>query len=201
MIEEKRRLRKQMREMRRACPDRAMLDGKITAHFMQSEIYQKAEQLLLYCSFDAEADTYALLAAALADGKEVYLPRCVPGTNRMHFYRVFSVDELQADAFGIPAPAKNAERLFTAGKNAVCVVPGLAFSKEGDRLGYGRGYYDTFLEKIDVCTVGLCYSFQITEHVPTEQHDKRMRYICTENGIFACAEKHFYMKGSAKYER
>lgn len=188
MIEEKRRLRKRMREMRRACPARAALNRELAEYFIQSEIYQKAEQLLLYCSFDAEADTYALQQRALADGKEVYLPRCVPNTNLLRFYRVFSLEELQADAFGIPAPAENSERLFTAGKNAVCVVPGLAFSKEGDRLGYGRGYYDTFLEKIDVCTVGFCYGFQITEHIPTEPHDKRMQYICTERGIWACAE-------------
>lgn len=188
MIQEKRMLRKRMRDLRRACADRAALDQKITEHFLKSEIYQKTEHLLLYAGFDSEADTYAILNRALLDGKAVYLPRCAAKSNEMQFFRIFSQNELKADAFGIPAPAEKKERLFAKGNRAVCIVPGLAFTEHGDRLGYGRGYYDTFLEKICVCTVGLCYSFQLVEHVPMERHDKRMRYLCTDQGLCSCAE-------------
>ena len=188
MIEEKRMLRRTMRVLRREYPNRHVLDGMITEQFLKSEIYRDAEDLLLYASFDAEADTHALIKNALEDRKRVYLPRCVPHSNILQFYRIDSPDELVPDAFGISAPPAAEERLFSSAKNTVCVVPGLAFSEHGERLGYGKGYYDTFLEKIDVCTVGLCYSFQITKHIPTEPHDKRMRYLCTEQGVIRCGD-------------
>ena len=70
-------------------------------------------------------------------------------------------------------------------KNALCFVPGLAFTRSGKRLGYGKGYYDTFLNRIPVCTVGLCYDFQLIEDLPTEAHDKPVSYICTDRGLYA----------------
>ena len=186
MIEEKKMLRRQMQAMRRSCANREQLDLCITEQFLKSEIYRNTDVLLLYASFDAETDTFALIENALADKKAVYLPRCDRDSNQMDFYRVMSVSELNMDAFGILAPEEKKECLFAGENGAVCVVPGLAFTKRGERLGYGRGYYDTFLEKIDVHTVGFCYGFQVIDRVPTEWHDKRMRYLCTEKGLQRC---------------
>lgn len=176
-------LRRQMRALRRDCIGREELDRRITEHFLRSEIYRNTPVLLIYASYDAETDTYAVIRQALADGKAVYLPRCEKESNVMHFYKISSLEDLKTDAFGIPAPIKNDEWRFTPGTEAVCVVPGLAFTPCGERLGYGRGYYDTFLERTDVCTVGLCYAFQVAKHIPVEAHDKRMRFLCTEHGM------------------
>ena len=184
MIEEKRLLRKEMRTMRRNHPDRFSLDRMITGQFLKSEIYRDADELLLYASFDAETDTYALIDRALEDRKRVYLPRCVPHSNILQFYRIDSPKELVPDAFGICAPPPAEERLFVPLGSTVCVVPGLAFSRNGERLGNGKVYYGAILEKIDVFTVGLCYGIQVTGHVPTEPHVKRMLYMCTEHGVF-----------------
>ena len=188
MMEEKRMLRKRLRTLRRSCVNREELDRRITEHFLQSEIYRNTPVLLIYASYDTEVDTYAVIHRALADGKSVYLPRCEKESNAMHFYGISSLEDLKTDAFGIPAPAEIDGRQFTPGTEAVCVVPGLAFTLCGERLGYGRGYYDAFLEKTDVCTVGLCYGFQVAEHIPTEEHDKRMRFLCTEHGMLRCGQ-------------
>lgn len=184
-------LRRQMRRVRSECKSREELDARIADIFLQSEIYDSAKQLLLYASFRSEADTYKIFDKALADGKEVFFPYCVPNTNELRFFRVLSRDELKKDAFDIPAPPVSELRLWHPDGPSVCVLPGLAFSGSGERLGYGRGYYDTFLQQANVCTVGLCYGFQIVEAVPTEPHDQRVQYLCTEKGMIPCsAEVH-----------
>lgn len=188
MIEEKKMLRRFMRTCRRSCGDRSQLDQRITEQFLKSEIYHNSGVLLIYASFDAEVSTDAIIANALADSKCVCLPRCSIDSNRMDFYSIKSLSELKADAFGILAPEEKVERLFTGGTDAVCVVPGLAFTRQGERIGYGKGYYDAFLEKNNVCTVGLCYEFQVVDTIPTETHDKRMQYLCTEKGLHRCNE-------------
>ena len=179
-------LRREMRLRRDTAPDRAELDSTISRHFLTSALYQKAECLLCYVSFSSEADTYGILETALLDGKAVYAPYCVPGTNRLLFYRIRSLSDLQKDAFGIFAPKPEGKNLYTGLNRALCVVPGLAFSRSGERLGYGRGYYDTFLNQENLCTVGLCYDFQIVTSVPTEPHDRKMHYLCTETGLRPC---------------
>lgn len=186
MIQEKQQLRREMRRLRSDFPNRKELDADIAESFLASELYQNAEQILLYASYNTEANTYRIFSQAREDGKCVFFPRCVPGTNILRFYRVDFLDDLKEDAFGILAPTTSEEYVLTDNVHSVCIVPGLAFSMKGERLGYGRGYYDTYLSQTDICTVGLCYSFQIVENVPTEPHDRYMDYLCTEKGLIPC---------------
>ena len=186
MIAEKSLLRKQMHVLRNGCDNRSVLDAQITEHFLQSSLYCSCSTLLLYASYRSEADTFALLNRALADGKAVYLPRCEENTASMDFYRVLSVEDLVPGAFSILEPKVGSACLPKNLRDALCIVPGLAFTERGERLGYGRGYYDTFLEKTNTPTVGFCYGFQVVSSVPTEKHDKRMAYLCTEYGLVRC---------------
>lgn len=183
---QKNALRAEMRRQRKTCPDRSHRDFLLFQRFISSALYQNAEIILGYVSFGTEADTKQILQRALLDKKDVYLPRCIPDTNRMCFYQIDSLSDLKTDAFGIPAPTADNARCFHASNPAVCLVPGLAFSAKGERLGYGKGYYDTFLEKIDVCTIGFCYDFQLLPTVPVEEHDKLMRFICTDQTLLNC---------------
>ena len=80
---------------------------------------------------------------------------------------------------GTPLPACGERPLLCAGA---------CFHPQRERLGYGKGYYDTFLNRIPVCTVGLCYDFQLIEDLPTEAHDKPVSYICTDRGLYRCAQ-------------
>lgn len=163
----------------------------MAARLLRSKIYQSAETLLCYMSYADEADTKEILYDALRAGKRVYLPYCVPGTNQLEFYRIAALSELRADAFGIPAPTPDPEKRFVQESNVLCIVPGLAFSPKGERMGYGRGYYDTFLEDHAVCTLGLCYGFQVIPTVPVEPHDRTVRYLCTESGVFEMPQEIF----------
>ncbi len=188
MIQEKHLLRTEMRRLRRDFQKRKELDNCIAESFLCSEIYKGADQILLYASINSEADTYLIFEQARKDGKFVFFPRCVPDTNIIQFYRADTISELHNDAFGIPAPLASEEKAFENSEQdrVVCVVPGLAFSETGKRLGYGRGYYDTFLAKFNICTVGFCYGFQVIPNVPTESHDRRIDYLCTEKGLIPC---------------
>lgn len=179
-------LRREMRRRRNEASDRDDRNGRILECFLKSVLYENAEQLLCYVSYGSEADTYGILEAALQDGKAVYAPYCVPGTNHLLFYRIYAVSDLKEDAFGIPAPQPEAKNLYAGSESALCIVPGLAFAPSGERLGYGRGYYDAFLNQENLCTVGLCYGFQIVSDVPTEPHDQKMHYLCTETGLWPC---------------
>ena len=184
---DKRALRREMLALRRACTDRAERDEALFRCVTASALYREADCVLCYVSFDCEAETIRLLRQTLADGKSLYVPRCVPGTNHMDFYRIQSPDLLQPGAYGILEPPAEACLRFTGEERAVCFVPGVAFTVKGARIGYGKGYYDTFLEKIDACAVGLCYDFQIVSAIPAEAHDKRMDYIITDMNLYKCS--------------
>lgn len=176
-------LRREMLAHRNACANRESWDDALFRRVVSSELYQEAACVLCYVSFGSEANTRRLLRQILSDGKRLFVPRCVPGTNQMEFYRITSLDSLKPGAYGILEPPK-AER-FAGDPSAVCFVPGLAFTAQGQRIGYGKGYYDTFLEKTGVCAVGLCYDFQIVPAISSEAHDRAMDYIITDQNLYA----------------
>ena len=123
---------------RKACTDRATRDNCLLQRLMALSVYQKASCVLSYVSFGTEADTLRILDRVLADGKALYVPKCVPNTNRMVFYRISALRDLSPGAYGILEP-KEAE-VYQDEASALCLVPGLAFSANGARLGYGKGY-------------------------------------------------------------
>ena len=142
---------------------------------------------LSYVSFGTEADTLRILDRVLADGKALYVPKCVPNTNRMVFYRISALRDLSPGAYGILEP-KEAE-VYQDEASALCLVPGLAFSANGARLGYGKGYYDTFFAQHPVLKLGLCYDFQLVPQVPTQPHDVRMDGILTDKRLVLTADE------------
>ncbi len=103
----------------------------------------------------------------------------------MLFYKINSVDDLETGAYGIPTVNPESSNLIIPDSKTLCVVPALAFDKNGTRLGYGGGYYDRYLKKANVTTVGLSYQKCIAEVIPAEEHDIRITKIITENGILS----------------
>lgn len=145
--------------------------------FLESEFYTNSEILLVYLSINSEPDTALLIKKALIDKKSVYLPK-VTG-DYMNFHRVTLSTDFQAGSFGIPEPVN--DELFKCGK-AVCIVPGLAFDKSGNRLGYGKGYYDKYLsDKNDILKIGFCCRCNFVSKLPVDKHDVVMDYIFADN--------------------
>ncbi|MBT6325167.1 MAG: 5-formyltetrahydrofolate cyclo-ligase [Bdellovibrionales bacterium] len=106
---------------------------------------------------------------------------------KMSFFKSrYTQLELKND-FGakIQVPPKNSEEAIPS----ILLIPGIAFSKDGNRLGRGKGFYDRYLSKFTGIKVGLCYEVQIKESLPTEGHDQRVDYIITPNGMINCKEE------------
>ena len=138
-----------------------------------------ADTLLLYSALQDEVPTQSLLDELVAQGKTVLLPRVVSDTD-MELRQYTGLQDLQVGAFDILEPTG---KLFTDyEKIDVAVVPGMAFDKEGHRLGRGKGYYDRFLRLLPkTYKIGICFSWQLVDNVPTDEHDILMDQIMTVN--------------------
>ena len=125
--------------------------------------------LLLYSALPDEVPTQNLMDELVAQGKTVLLPRVISDTD-MELHRYTGKQDLQIGAYGILEPTGE---LFTDYKAIdVAIVPGMAFDTDGHRLGRGKGYYDRFLTRIPyIYKIGLCFSWQIVDCVPSDEHD------------------------------
>jgi len=190
MSAEKDRLRGELLARRSAIRDRERKDKAIFEAVSALPLYQKAGQILFYVSTSEEADSRKLLAAALREKKEVFVPLCFP-ESRLAFYRIRCMEDLRPGHFGIlePEPSQCKELALEPGKSfegALCLVPGVAFDLRGCRLGYGKGYYDRFLAGRSIPTVGLCYRELVLPELPAEEYDQRVGLLATEEGCVAC---------------
>lgn len=152
---------------------------------------------LAYASFRSELDTSALLEWGWRRGAAVLLPACRPDDRSMALYRVRGAAELAPGAYGLPEPdPAQAEPWTDLAAIGAVFTPGLAFSPDGGRLGYGGGYYDRFAAVMQrACTassarwVGLCFAAQVTAGVPVEPHDARLDGCVTEHGIMMTGQR------------
>lgn len=135
---------------------------------LQSEAYQTCRTIYGYLPFNQEVDLHMLLQQALADGKQVALPKCI-GTE-MKFILLSDLSQVHPSAFGAPEPTVAEPE--ACDDTALVIVPGLVFDRHGHRIGYGGGYYDRFLAREPHHpTIALCYDFQLTDTLPAEAHD------------------------------
>ena len=182
----KQQLRAHFKKLREGIPanERASLDAGIARQVRALPEYKQAQLVLPYLAFGAEVETRGIIEAAWADDKVVALPRCVPGTRDMRWYVVNSYDGLVTSNLGVEEPAENpaCEIDPAAFEGALCLVPGLTFDKHGYRLGYGGGFYDTFLAHFTGTSVGLCRSCQMSRNVEArDTHDLPVNLVVTES--------------------
>lgn len=132
----------------------------------------EARIVLLYSALPDEVPTLPLLNRLTTEGKTVLLPRVVSDTD-MELRRYTGPNDLEPGAFGIMEPTGE---LFTDYDLIdVAVVPGMAFDREGHRLGRGKGYYDRFLAQLPhIYKIGICFPFQLVDKVPADAHDMLM---------------------------
>ena len=143
----KKNLRLKYRNIRETMPPakKGKMDARIRRHLFDLPEYHEESTVFVYISKSIEVDTFSIVKRALADGKQVASPRCVPGTYEMEFYYIRSLDDLEKGTFGVLEPKHQQCKLVTDLSHGFCIVPGLCFDAKGYRLGYGKGYYDRFL--------------------------------------------------------
>lgn len=168
---------------------------------LQNEIsYRQAQVILVYMDYRSEVITTGLVEALFAAGeKRVFAPK-VEGMD-IAFYEVSSMDDFSEGYQGIREPSGDAKSQFVPehfqGQNILVLVPGAVFDRQRGRIGYGKGFYDRFLEKLScacrrggwederafVRSVGLSFDCQLAKRVSVEAHDRRVDMIITETGI------------------
>ena len=177
-------LREVMRAKRRSLSSDFIntASDKIKDTILELECIKNARLVMVYLSAFKEPDTFALISALLDAEKEI----CVPVTNVDTFTitpsRLISLDNLIKGAYGIYEPKEKIS--VPVSQIDVAFIPGIAFTSSGDRLGFGKGYYDRFLEDFKDVKIGIGYDFQITDKIPTGEHDIKMDMIVTEKRIY-----------------
>ena len=166
----KQELRRMIREQKRAMTpaeieSRSEALGKL---FRETEAYRNAKTIYGYLPYNQEVRTVAMLEQALLDGKRVAVPKCYGDEMRFIFMEDLSL--VEKGYANIPEPI--ADGPIADDETALVLMPGLAFDKEGHRIGYGGGFYDKFLAaEPDHPTLALCYDFQMLPHLETEEFD------------------------------
>jgi len=167
-------LRKRYRALRDAIPavSRDARSAEIVRLILTIEKLDHAGSVFVYVSAGSEVNTHTLIAELLKQGKAVVVPRVTPEPGVMQPMRIRSPDDLAPGRFGIPEPTTHDP--FTTTPD-LALVPGLAFTRTGQRLGQGGGYYDRYLNQHPAAyKIGLCFNEQLAEVLPVEDHDAGM---------------------------
>jgi len=172
-------MRKNMRRLRDDLPDRAEKSVRICENVAQMTEYACAKCVMLYSPIRSEVDVRPLMQRALYDGKRVCLPVCCEN-GEMDAVEYTGAEEMQVSAFGVSEPMGAA---VAPEEIDLVLCPGLAFDARGGRLGYGKGFYDRYLEKVHAFWAGICYTECIVENVPAEAHDAAMKAVITQDGV------------------
>lgn len=155
---------------------------------LQSKLLDIADDILVYADYKGEVETKSIIEDALLEGKNVYLPRVCESDSEplMEFYKISSINSLSEGYKGIrePIPSMDCRYQYDekSGRCTIMFVPGVAFDKYNNRLGYGKGFYDYYLkDKKQIITVGLGFSLQIVDELPVSDNDVTLNMIVTED--------------------
>ncbi len=178
--EEKKLLRKEIREIitQRFLPRREEISRGICSRVLEHEPYKEAKTVFLFVGTAREVNTLPILEDAWSRGKTVCVPRCIAG-NQMALCHITSLEDLQTGAYGILEPAENCPTLPHSAID-FALIPCLACTRAGDRLGKGGGYYDRFFQLYSGPAAVICPEILLLDHIPTEPFDKRISTVITD---------------------
>ena len=154
------------------------MDQALTERFLNHPFYQEAKVIATYLSFPHEFQTQELIEQALRDGKKVLIPKTYP-KGCMDFV-VYDAQQLVKTSFGLLEPQGDLEVVDTSRIDLIH-VPGLAFTTEGYRIGYGGGYYDRYLEHFAGQSLSTIYPCQVQEF-NSENHDIPVQEVLIYEG-------------------
>ena len=167
---DKKELRKAILEQKRAMTEAQIVSAsqRMGELFLQCEQYKAAKTIYGYLPYNQEVRTVPMLEQAMKDGKRVAVPKCYG--DEMKFIYLDDLSKVENGFANIPEPI--AVEPVADDPTALVLMPGLAFTTDGKRMGYGGGFYDKFLAaEPEHPTVALCYAFQRVEDLPTEEYD------------------------------
>ena len=167
---DKKELRRQIREKKRAMTEDQIVSAsaRLGELFLNCPQYKEARTIYGYLPYNQEVRTVPMLEQAMRDGKRVAVPKCYG--DEMKFIYMDDLSKVELGYANIPEPI--ADGPVADDPTALVLMPGLAFTEEGNRMGYGGGFYDKFLAaEPNHPTVALCYDFQMVDYIPTDDYD------------------------------
>jgi len=181
----KRRVRREVLAARDAIPgpERARRSERIAERFLALPELREAACVMAFWSFGSEVDTAPLIDGVLARGATVTLPRIEGDVIDAVTWR--PGEAVGETSFGAREPA-GGHRVEPATIDVV-VTPGVAFDREGRRVGYGGGFYDRFLPRTDAARIGVAFDVQVLDQdLPAGAFDLRIEAIVTESEVLRC---------------
>lgn len=191
LTEEKRIFRKTALEKRRALSntERTNHSSMIQKLLFDFSVFREAKRIFAFASMPDEVQTNEILAGMLEAGKEIAIP-LITGPRKMEAAAFSDMADLVPEKYGILTVKPEKRRILDPSELDFVLVPGVAFSKNGIRLGMGGGYYDDFLKRASSAyRLAVVYGCQVFDTVPQEPWDEQVDAILTEKGIAVCPKR------------
>ncbi len=193
LLERKNRLRRQAYDARNAQPNKDEVSRLALARLVELSEYRRAHTVLWYLDCRSELRTRHALPEALNGGKRIVVPYCTTdegGANKLGLWRLHSIDELVVGKWNILEPPRDRwdepGRSVAAEELDFVIVPGVAFDRQGGRMGNGQGYYDRLLHRVrlECALVAPCYECQLMDELAMGPHDVYMDKVVTQAGVY-----------------
>ena len=185
----KQEYRKYLLKLRDQLENREIFDKEIYNLFINSNLYKDSNDIFIFVNYKSEVNTKDIISYALNDNKNIYVPKTFIDKKEMIAVKINSLNDLVKDNYGILEPfnLSNTKEVFD-----IMIMPGAGFDLYGNRIGYGGGYYDKFIDKynIEAIKIALAYSAQIVDFIEADEHDKKVDYIISEKKIIKTGGKY-----------
>jgi len=187
-VEEKERIRKEILANRRRLSEETVTgkSRKIKKSLFELPEFEKAKTVMFYVSKGREVRTEEMIRESLKMGKKVAVPISKVEKRDLLPSLLTDYGELVPGTYGILEPREREQRAISLEEIGLIIVPGVAFDRQGNRIGFGRGFYDNFLGKVpaNVFRLGLAFQLQVVEELPFEERDVPMDGVVTEKKVY-----------------
>jgi 5-formyltetrahydrofolate cyclo-ligase len=184
----KQELRTRAQAARREQPDKEALSARIWQRVFERAEYEQAATVMTYVGVGEEVETRPFLPRIRADHKRIVVPYCRSGV--LELFPLNDLDELAPSTFGLLEPKRELrglpDRQVSVEELDFVITPGVAFDRQGGRLGHGKGYYDKLLRRLraDAVVLGIAFECQVLAEVPMLPHDVPMDHVATEAAVY-----------------
>ncbi|MBI5789742.1 MAG: 5-formyltetrahydrofolate cyclo-ligase [Candidatus Schekmanbacteria bacterium] len=181
-------LRKQIKQLRKQLTWQEVAEKSLAVQNLLFSLpeFKQSRSVMFYASYQKEVRTHEAIKKTLAEQKQVILPLIDQKTAGLKLIPISNYpDDVEPGLFGIPQPI-NKGQAISLDLVELIILPGVAFDYEGNRLGYGGGFYDKLLANQKKPTIALAFELQIIAEVPRQSHDIQVDKIVTEERVIIC---------------
>lgn len=157
---------------------------RVISYLSAIPAHEPMEEIYVYASYGSETDTYEFIEYCLEHNIRIALPRVCDDLENMEFYYISSLKDVESGYRGIPEPARYCTKAENSRKSQYMILPGVGFDLCRNRTGYGKGFYDRYLERYpDFYKIGICFEEQIFEEIDVSENDIPMDVVITDERI------------------